>query len=35
MADGSVRFIQDSIDLPNLTRLSRMADGDVITINFQ
>jgi prepilin-type processing-associated H-X9-DG protein len=35
MADGSVRFIQESIDLPNLTRLCRMADGDVITINFQ
>lgn len=35
MADGSVRFIQESIDVPNLTRLSRMADGDVITINFQ
>jgi prepilin-type N-terminal cleavage/methylation domain-containing protein/prepilin-type processing-associated H-X9-DG protein len=33
MADGSVRFIQESIDLPNLTRLSRMADGEVITIN--
>jgi len=33
MADGSVRFIQDSIDLPNLTRLCRMADGEVITIN--
>ena len=30
-ADGSVRFIQESIDLPNLTRLSRMSDGEVIT----
>ena len=30
-ADGSVRFIQQSIDVPNLTRLSRMADGQVIT----
>jgi prepilin-type N-terminal cleavage/methylation domain-containing protein/prepilin-type processing-associated H-X9-DG protein len=30
-ADGSVRFIQESIDIPNLTRLSRMGDGEVIT----
>jgi prepilin-type N-terminal cleavage/methylation domain-containing protein/prepilin-type processing-associated H-X9-DG protein len=30
MADGSVRFIQQSIDVPNLTRMCRMADGEVI-----
>src|SRR5262245_21195375 len=30
-ADGSVRFIQETIDIPNLTRLCRMADGEVIT----
>jgi prepilin-type N-terminal cleavage/methylation domain-containing protein/prepilin-type processing-associated H-X9-DG protein len=30
-ADGSVRFIQESIDIPNLTRLSRVGDGEVIT----
>jgi prepilin-type N-terminal cleavage/methylation domain-containing protein/prepilin-type processing-associated H-X9-DG protein len=30
-ADGSVHFIQQSIDIPNLTRLSRMADGEVIS----
>jgi prepilin-type N-terminal cleavage/methylation domain-containing protein/prepilin-type processing-associated H-X9-DG protein len=29
--DGSVRFIQQSIDIPNLTRLSRMSDGEVIS----
>jgi prepilin-type N-terminal cleavage/methylation domain-containing protein/prepilin-type processing-associated H-X9-DG protein len=32
MADGSVRFIQQSIDIPNLSRLSRMADGEVISL---
>ncbi|HET6572863.1 MAG TPA: DUF1559 domain-containing protein [Fimbriiglobus sp.] len=30
-ADGSVHFLNQSIDAPNLTRLSRMADGQVIT----
>jgi prepilin-type N-terminal cleavage/methylation domain-containing protein/prepilin-type processing-associated H-X9-DG protein len=30
-ADGSVHFISESIDIPNLTRLCRMADGEVIT----
>jgi len=30
-ADGSVRFIAQTIDIPNLTRMSRMADGEVIT----
>ena len=30
-ADGSVRFIPQTIDIPNLTRLSRMADGEVIS----
>ncbi|MSR33084.1 MAG: DUF1559 domain-containing protein [Gemmataceae bacterium] len=30
-ADGSVRFVAESIDIPNLTRLSRMADDEVIT----
>jgi prepilin-type N-terminal cleavage/methylation domain-containing protein/prepilin-type processing-associated H-X9-DG protein len=30
-ADGSVHFIQQTIDLQNLTRLSKMADGEVIT----
>jgi prepilin-type N-terminal cleavage/methylation domain-containing protein/prepilin-type processing-associated H-X9-DG protein len=30
-ADGSVRFLPESIDIPNLTRMSRMADGEVIT----
>jgi prepilin-type N-terminal cleavage/methylation domain-containing protein/prepilin-type processing-associated H-X9-DG protein len=30
-ADGSVRFVSQTIDVPNLTRLSRMADGEVIT----
>ncbi len=30
-ADGSVRFIQETTDIPTLTRLSRMADGEVIT----
>ena len=30
-ADGSVRFVQQTIDIPNLTRLSRMADGEVIS----
>jgi prepilin-type N-terminal cleavage/methylation domain-containing protein/prepilin-type processing-associated H-X9-DG protein len=29
-ADGSVHFIQQSIDVPSLTYLSRMADGQVI-----
>jgi prepilin-type N-terminal cleavage/methylation domain-containing protein/prepilin-type processing-associated H-X9-DG protein len=29
-ADGSVRFIQESIDIPSLTFLSRMNDGQVI-----
>jgi prepilin-type N-terminal cleavage/methylation domain-containing protein/prepilin-type processing-associated H-X9-DG protein len=29
-ADGSVRFIQQSIDVPTLTRLSRMGDGEPI-----
>jgi prepilin-type processing-associated H-X9-DG protein len=29
-ADGSVRFIPQTIDIPTLTRLSRMADGEVI-----
>ena len=29
--DGSVRFISQTIDVPNLTRLCRMADGEVIT----
>jgi prepilin-type N-terminal cleavage/methylation domain-containing protein/prepilin-type processing-associated H-X9-DG protein len=29
--DGSVRFIQQTIDIPNLTRLSRMGDGEVIS----
>lgn len=31
LADGSVRFISQSIDLQNLTNLCRMADGQVIT----
>jgi len=31
LADGSVRFISQSIDLPSLTNLCRMADGQVIT----
>jgi prepilin-type processing-associated H-X9-DG protein len=30
-ADGSVRFVPESVDVPTLTRLSRMADGEVIT----
>jgi prepilin-type N-terminal cleavage/methylation domain-containing protein/prepilin-type processing-associated H-X9-DG protein len=30
MADGSVRFVQQSIDVPSLTLMSRMADGQVI-----
>jgi prepilin-type N-terminal cleavage/methylation domain-containing protein/prepilin-type processing-associated H-X9-DG protein len=30
-ADGSVHFIQQSIDLANLRRLSQMGDGEVIT----
>jgi len=30
-ADGSVRFIQQTIDVPTLSLLSRMADGQVIT----
>ena len=30
-ADGSVRFVAQTIDIPNLTRLSRMADGEPIT----
>ncbi|MCI0376204.1 MAG: DUF1559 domain-containing protein [Gemmataceae bacterium] len=30
-ADGSVRFIPESIDIPNLTRMSRMADGETIS----
>jgi prepilin-type N-terminal cleavage/methylation domain-containing protein/prepilin-type processing-associated H-X9-DG protein len=30
-ADGSVRFVQETIDIPNLTRLSRMADGEAIS----
>ncbi|MGL4555723.1 MAG: DUF1559 domain-containing protein [Gemmataceae bacterium] len=29
--DGSVRFLAQTIDIPNLTRMSRMADGEVIT----
>jgi prepilin-type processing-associated H-X9-DG protein len=29
-ADGSVHFIQQNIDIPSLTYLSRMADGQVI-----
>jgi prepilin-type processing-associated H-X9-DG protein len=29
-ADGSVRFINQSIDVPTLTRLSRMGDGEVV-----
>ena len=29
-ADGSVHFINESIDIPSLTYLSRMADGQVI-----
>ena len=31
MADGSVHFSNQSIDLPNLARLSKMADGEVLT----
>jgi prepilin-type N-terminal cleavage/methylation domain-containing protein len=31
LADGSVRFISQSIDLPSLTNLCRMSDGQVIT----
>jgi prepilin-type N-terminal cleavage/methylation domain-containing protein/prepilin-type processing-associated H-X9-DG protein len=31
-ADGSVRFIPQTIDIPNLTRMSRMADGEPITV---
>lgn len=34
LADGSVRFISDSIDVANLTRLCRMSDGQVITYEF-
>ncbi len=30
-ADGSVRFIPESISVPTLTLLSRMGDGQVIT----
>jgi prepilin-type N-terminal cleavage/methylation domain-containing protein/prepilin-type processing-associated H-X9-DG protein len=30
-ADGSVRFLPQTIDIPTLTRLSRMADGEVIS----
>ncbi len=30
LADGSVRFIQQSIDVPSLTYLSQMSDGQVI-----
>jgi len=33
-ADGSVRFISQSIDLPSLTNLCRMSDGQVITGEF-
>jgi prepilin-type N-terminal cleavage/methylation domain-containing protein/prepilin-type processing-associated H-X9-DG protein len=30
-ADGSVRFVKQTTDVPNLTRMARMADGEVIT----
>jgi prepilin-type N-terminal cleavage/methylation domain-containing protein len=30
MADGAVKFISETIDIPSLTHLSRMADGQVI-----
>jgi prepilin-type N-terminal cleavage/methylation domain-containing protein/prepilin-type processing-associated H-X9-DG protein len=30
-ADGSVRYISQTIDVPNLTRLCRMADGEPIS----
>lgn len=29
--DGSVRFVPQTIDVPNLTRLCRMADGEIIS----
>jgi prepilin-type processing-associated H-X9-DG protein len=31
-ADGSVRFVKQTIDLANLSRMARMADGEVITL---
>ncbi len=33
-ADGSVHFIQQSIDVPNLSRLCRMGDGEVLTSQY-
>jgi prepilin-type N-terminal cleavage/methylation domain-containing protein len=34
LADGAVRFISETIDIPSLTNLSRMADGQVILYQF-
>ncbi|QDV11543.1 Type II secretion system protein G precursor [Rosistilla oblonga] len=34
LADGSVRYISETIDTTNLTNLSRMADGQVIDADF-
>jgi prepilin-type N-terminal cleavage/methylation domain-containing protein len=35
LADGAVRFISETIDIPSLTNLSRMADGQVIQYQLQ
>jgi prepilin-type N-terminal cleavage/methylation domain-containing protein/prepilin-type processing-associated H-X9-DG protein len=32
--DGSVKYLPQTIDIPNLTRLSRMEDGEPVTFNF-
>ncbi|VTU01607.1 Uncharacterized protein OS=Blastopirellula marina DSM 3645 GN=DSM3645_25789 PE=4 SV=1: SBP_bac_10 [Gemmataceae bacterium] len=34
LADGSVKFIQQTIDTASLTALSRMADGQVVTADY-
>jgi hypothetical protein len=33
LADGSVRFIRDSIDILQLARLATRDDGQVLTLN--